>query len=122
MSTAHDQDQLDNAGFEQWEEIWVSDVDAIREPVEWSSVKTSDTQVLSDLAPVVCKRGSDAHSGEYSIEIDPREVNRESIKLLRDIGFNRMSLGVQDFNHAVQKAVNRIQSEEPHLTVMCNQR
>ena len=53
----------------------------------------------------------DDDSGEYSIEIDPREVTRESIFLLREIGFNRMSLGVQDFNPAVQQAVNRIQSE-----------
>lgn len=60
----------------------------------------------------------DDDSGEYSIEIDPREVSRESIKLLRDIGFNRMSLGVQDFDPAVQKAVNRIQSEEQTLTAL----
>jgi len=64
----------------------------------------------------------DDDSGEYSIEIDPREVNRESIKLLRDIGFNRMSLGVQDFNPAVQKAVNRIQSEEQTLNALSNAR
>jgi len=64
----------------------------------------------------------DDDSGEYSIEIDPREVNRESIKLLRDIGFNRMSLGVQDFNPAVQKAVNRIQSEEQTLSALSNAR
>jgi len=57
-------------------------------------------------------------SGEYSIEIDPREVTRDSIKLLREIGFNRMSLGVQDFNPAVQKAVNRIQSEEQALNAL----
>jgi len=57
----------------------------------------------------------DDDQGEYSIEIDPREVTTESIKLLRDIGFNRMSLGVQDFNPAVQKAVNRIQSEDQTL-------
>jgi oxygen-independent coproporphyrinogen III oxidase len=57
----------------------------------------------------------DDDQGEYSIEIDPREVTTDSIKLLRDIGFNRMSLGVQDFNPAVQKAVNRIQSEEQTL-------
>lgn len=57
-------------------------------------------------------------SGEYSIEIDPREVTRDSIKLLREIGFNRMSLGVQDFNPAVQKAVNRIQSEEQTLNAL----
>lgn len=54
----------------------------------------------------------DDDSGEYSIEIDPREVTPESIALLREIGFNRMSLGVQDFDAQVQKAVNRIQSEE----------
>lgn len=51
-------------------------------------------------------------SGEYSIEIDPREATAETISVLRSIGFNRMSLGVQDFNPEVQKAVNRIQSEE----------
>jgi len=51
-------------------------------------------------------------SGEYSIEIDPREANKETIILLRELGFNRMSLGVQDFNPDVQKAVNRIQSME----------
>jgi len=57
----------------------------------------------------------DDDQGEYSIEIDPREVTTESIHLLREIGFNRMSLGVQDFNPQVQKAVNRIQSEEQTL-------
>ena len=57
----------------------------------------------------------DDDSGEYSIEIDPREVTADSIALLRDIGFNRMSLGVQDFNPEVQQAVNRIQSEEQTL-------
>lgn len=52
----------------------------------------------------------DDDSGEYSIELDPREVDSESIHLLRNLGFNRISLGVQDFNPNVQKAVNRIQS------------
>lgn len=51
-------------------------------------------------------------SGEYSIEIDPREANKETVILLRELGFNRISLGVQDFNPQVQKAVNRIQSIE----------
>ncbi|MFI9652161.1 oxygen-independent coproporphyrinogen III oxidase [Guyparkeria halopsychrophila] len=49
-------------------------------------------------------------SGEYSIEIDPREADAATIRLLREIGFNRISLGVQDFDAKVQKAVNRIQS------------
>lgn len=51
-------------------------------------------------------------AGEYSIEIDPRKVGVETVDLLARLGFNRMSVGIQDFNPAVQKAVNRIQSEE----------
>jgi oxygen-independent coproporphyrinogen-3 oxidase len=54
----------------------------------------------------------DDDSGEYSIEIDPREVTDEAIALLREIGFNRMSLGLQDLDPEVQKAVNRIQTAE----------
>lgn len=54
----------------------------------------------------------DDDSGEYSIEIDPREVTDETIALLREIGFNRMSLGLQDLDPHVQKAVNRIQTAE----------
>ncbi len=50
-------------------------------------------------------------SGEYSIEVDPREANDEIIAQLRELGFNRISLGLQDFNPQVQKAVNRLQSE-----------
>lgn len=49
---------------------------------------------------------------EYSIEIDPRTVSPNTIALLKGVGFNRISLGVQDFDHTVQKAVNRIQSYE----------
>jgi oxygen-independent coproporphyrinogen-3 oxidase len=54
----------------------------------------------------------DDDSGEYSIEIDPREIDADSLNVLRDLGFNRISLGVQDFDPKVQKAVNRIQPEE----------
>jgi oxygen-independent coproporphyrinogen-3 oxidase len=50
--------------------------------------------------------------GDYSIEIDPREVTPAKIVLLRKLGFNRMSFGVQDFDPKVQAAVNRIQSLE----------
>lgn len=57
-------------------------------------------------------------SGEYSIEIDPREVKDDTLALLRELGFNRLSLGVQDFDPKVQKAVNRIQSEEKTLAVI----
>jgi oxygen-independent coproporphyrinogen-3 oxidase len=52
-----------------------------------------------------------ADDAECSIEIDPRKVTDTTIALLADLGFNRMSLGVQDFDTDVQRAVNRIQSE-----------
>ena len=51
----------------------------------------------------------DNDEGDYSIEIDPRSVSAETIKVLRDVGFNRFSLGVQDVDPIVQKAVNRMQ-------------
>lgn len=50
--------------------------------------------------------------GEYSIEIDPRKVSRETVLHLGRLGFNRMSVGIQDFDPEVQKAVNRIQTVE----------
>ncbi|MDQ7005021.1 MAG: oxygen-independent coproporphyrinogen III oxidase [Ghiorsea sp.] len=55
---------------------------------------------------------------EYSIEMDPRECTPETVKTLREVGFNRMSMGVQDFDPVVQKAVNRIQSKEVTLNVL----
>jgi len=50
-------------------------------------------------------------SAEMSVEIDPRELTREHLVALRDAGFNRMSMGVQDFDAEVQEAVNRVQPE-----------
>jgi len=61
---------------------------------------------------------ADDEVGEYSIEIDPREAKGDTIALLREIGFNRMSLGVQDFDPRVQKAVNRIQTQEETFAVL----
>ena len=51
-------------------------------------------------------------TGEYSIEIDPRKVSRDTVLMLGRLGFNRMSVGIQDFDPKVQAAVNRIQSYE----------
>ncbi len=56
--------------------------------------------------------------GEYSIELDPRTVNAETLALLTDIGFNRASIGVQDFDPDVQAAVNRRQGEAETLQVI----
>ena len=56
--------------------------------------------------------------GEYSIEVDPRKVDRATVELLGELGFNRMSVGVQDFDEKVQVAVNRVQSEEETADVI----
>jgi oxygen-independent coproporphyrinogen-3 oxidase len=56
--------------------------------------------------------------GDYSIEIDPRSVTVETIHVLRETGFNRFSLGVQDVDEKVQKAVNRIQPIEQTRSVI----
>lgn len=57
-------------------------------------------------------------SGDYSIEIDPRSVSTETIQLLREQGFNRFSLGVQDIDERVQRAVNRIQPTQQTLDII----
>ena len=56
--------------------------------------------------------------GEYSIEVDPRKVDRATVELLGELGFNRMSVGVQDFDDTVQRAINRVQSEAETLAVI----
>lgn len=55
---------------------------------------------------------------EYSIEIDPRSVDDKAIPRLAEMGFNRLSLGIQDFDPAVQQAVNRLQDEEWTLSLI----
>lgn len=49
---------------------------------------------------------------EFGIEVDPRTVDQQRIKTLANMGFNRISFGVQDFDHDVQESVNRVQSTE----------
>ncbi len=60
----------------------------------------------------------DKDEGQYSIEIDPREVSSTTLRTLREIGFNRLSLGLQDLDERVQIAVNRVQSAEMTFAVM----
>ena len=52
----------------------------------------------------------DDDTGEYSIEIHPGEMDVSTIACLRELGFNRLSMGIQDFDPVVQKAVNRFNS------------
>ncbi len=57
-------------------------------------------------------------AGEFSIEVDPRTVDTDRVVHLREEGFNRLSLGIQDFAPAVQKAVNRVQSYDDTKSVI----
>jgi len=68
------------------------------------------TELVYDMARHFNLREDDR--GDYAIEIDPRTVDRSRLGLLRGLGFNRVSLGVQDLDPGVQEAVNRIQSWE----------
>ncbi|HCC82541.1 MAG TPA: oxygen-independent coproporphyrinogen III oxidase, partial [Methylophaga sp.] len=75
-------------------------------------------QQMQDLMTETRRHFHIADDADISIEIDPREANADTIALLKKIGFNRISLGVQDFDAAVQKAVNRIQSEAETMAVI----
>lgn len=55
---------------------------------------------------------------EYAIEIDPRTVDVSTIALLKGLGFNRLSLGIQDFDPRVQRAINRIQTPASVATLV----
>lgn len=67
---------------------------------------------LRRLMEFLRQRFSFAEKGDFSIEIDPREADWSTMGLLRELGFNRISLGVQDLDPEVQRAVNRLQSLE----------
>ena len=60
--------------------------------------------------------------GEYSIEVDPRTVDADRLALLHELGFNRLSFGVQDFDPEVQKAVHRIQPTEQVFSLVASAR
>lgn len=55
---------------------------------------------------------------DFSIELDPRFVTRADIAVLAELGFNRASLGIQDFDPVVQRAINREQGVEPTLDIL----
>ncbi len=71
----------------------------------------SDVQ-LRALMAMLRRSFSFAPGGEYSIEVDPRTVDVNRLAVLAELGFNRLSFGVQDFDPAVQKAVHRMQPAE----------
>jgi oxygen-independent coproporphyrinogen-3 oxidase len=67
---------------------------------------------LAELVQMLRARFEFMPEGEYSIEIDPRTVDAKRLAAIKELGFNRISLGVQDFDPAVQKAVHRTQPYE----------
>ena len=67
-------------------------------------------------------RFSESDTADFSIEIDPRELRPGTLTLLREMGFNRVSYGVQDLNPKVQEAVNRVQPESMVRDVMSQAR
>jgi oxygen-independent coproporphyrinogen-3 oxidase len=74
---------------------------------------TLDAEEIRRLGKAIAARFEyDEADMEASCEIDPRELTVEHLEALKDSGFNRLSMGVQDFNEKVQEAVNRIQPED----------
>jgi oxygen-independent coproporphyrinogen-3 oxidase len=72
----------------------------------------STENLIDLLKPILSKVKRDMNDFEGSIEVDPRRTTVEQLKALRDLGFNRVSMGVQDFHPEVQRLVNRIQPYE----------
>ncbi|TCJ17089.1 oxygen-independent coproporphyrinogen III oxidase [Parasulfuritortus cantonensis] len=68
-------------------------------------------QDIRRLMGMIRNRFNIAEDAEMGCETDPRELTREHLAALRDTGFNRLSIGVQDLDDRVQKAVNRVQPE-----------
>ncbi|HCV20471.1 MAG TPA: oxygen-independent coproporphyrinogen III oxidase [Gammaproteobacteria bacterium] len=63
-------------------------------------------------------RLTEDNARDYSIEIDPRTVSTDTLDRLQQAGFNRISLGVQDFDPVVQQAVHRIQPREDTIQLL----
>ncbi len=77
-----------------------------------------DNDEIRKLMEEIKKRFNIDPEGEISIEIDPRYLSEGQLETIREVGFNRISMGVQDFDEEVQKAINRIQPEELMKRVM----
>ena len=66
---------------------------------------------IRKLGAMIRKHFNIAPDAEMGCEADPRELSREHLEALREVGFNRLSIGVQDLDERVQKSVNRVQPE-----------
>ncbi len=102
----------------------LGDGDARVEQMHWGGGTPNFFRVdqLSGLFDALRGHFDMAPYGEYSIELDPRYAAPDYVAELHDLGFNRVSLGVQDFDPDVQRAVHRIQSEEQTLELIAGAR
>ena len=71
-----------------------------------------DPDEILEIGSYIRRSFAMASDMEASVEIDPRNLTAEHVKALAELGFNRTSFGVQDFNPQVQETINRVQSEE----------
>ena len=67
---------------------------------------------MSELVGGILEHVQKTPDAEFSVESDPRVTQPDQFAVLNRLGFRRLSLGIQDFDPRVQRAVNRIQSEE----------
>ncbi len=86
--------------------------DRLLEQLHWGGGTPThlNPQEIRRLGDAIHSAYSQAENFEASCEVDPRELTDEHLQALYDVGFRRISLGLQDLNPSVQKAVNRIQS------------
>jgi oxygen-independent coproporphyrinogen III oxidase len=77
---------------------------------------------IEELFGATRERFTFARDAEVGIEVDPRVTSREHLETLRRLGFNRLSMGIQDFHPDVQKAINRIQPFELTRDLVANAR
>jgi oxygen-independent coproporphyrinogen-3 oxidase len=119
---AHAEPYLHNLHQEMAMQAALFDSDRVVEQLHWGGGTPTflSHQQMRELMHVTRQLFTlaDDEDGEFSIEIDPREADSDTIALLREIGFNRLSLGLQDFNPQVQQAVNRIQTEAQTFSVL----
>ena len=96
---------------------WISgSVDRFRpvEQLHWGGGTPTylSPEQIEDLYSFIAERFSISADAEISIEVDPRVTTQEHCRALRRSGFNRISVGIQDFDLFVQKAINRVQTYE----------
>ena len=77
---------------------------------------------IEDLFSYTRERFNFAPDAEIGIEVDPRVTSREHLEVVRKLGFNRLSMGIQDFKEDVQKAIHRIQPYEVTRDLIANAR